>query len=183
MSSSGIQRKVDESQKRKARLEAERQAIVDRLAFLEGQSKALAHPAHHEGDAGAKAELKKVNADVLRLQKSLEATDRLIGKAEDKLQALEAELRQAEADELTGERDGLEERALGKWLAAWELRGQADGAKVEFHELRGQVEELNARLRSMGRHAPGFVIMSGSDERQRAEVESRLRALGAKVPA
>lgn len=183
MSAAGIRRKVGEAQKRKARLEAERQAIVDRLAFLEGQSKALAHPAHHEGDTGAKAELKKVNADVLRLQKSLEATDRLIAKADTKLRGLEVDLRQAEAGEMTVKRDRLEETALEKWLAAWELRGQAESAKVEFHELRGQVEDLNARLRSMGRHAPGFAVMSGSDARQRKEVESRLRALRSKVPA
>jgi len=183
MSAAGIQRKVNEAQKRKVRLEAERQAIEDRLAFLEGQSKALAFPAHHEGIAGAKAELKKANADALRLQGNLEATDRLIVKVDEKLQGLEGDLRQAEAKKLTADRDRLEETALGKWLEAWELRGQAESAGIEFDGLRGQVEELNARLRGMGRHAPGFAVLSGSDARKKADVLSRLRALGAEVPA
>ena len=105
MSAAEIKRQIEKDEKRKARLEAEHQAIEDRVVFLQSQVKSVAYPAQHEGDAGAKAELKAANADALRLQKSLEATDRLIGKVDAKLQALELDLKQAEADEMTVERD------------------------------------------------------------------------------
>ncbi len=183
MSSETVKRQIAKEEKKSAELEAERTAIVDRIKYLRSHAKSLAFPAHHEGDAGAKAELKATNADIQRLQPALEAKGRLIGKTEDKLQALEVDLRQAEANELTAERDQLEKQTLGKWLEAQELRGQSESAKVEFEGLRDRVEGLNARLRQMGRHAPGFTVIHGSDERKRAEVESRLRELRSKVTA
>ena len=178
MNSKNLKRKVAEVEGHLDEISTAQQAIEDRTEFLKQRAKALAYPAHQQGEKQAQKKLNETNAEIQKLVPEYEANDQEIAELNERLAGLQNELKVAITDETIVEHDRMEVIALEKYLEADDLRQETRAAKAEFEELWREVEQLNARIRSMGGHAPGHQpFIQGNDERRRAEVERRIQDL------
>ncbi len=149
MKKAEIENNLAGAEKEKAELTQQLQEIEDRIAYLENERKALAFVTREGGDADAIRKKRSIEIELGRLrQKQTRASDQIKG-SEDMLDALNADLREAQIEEAQADRDRKALAVVEVWVKLTQMDKDRQEAADELDRRNAAVREAEIKLHSM----------------------------------